>query len=897
MVPNCEFIDGFLVFGKSKKGIYISKGYLVDVPDKFASSESTKLEFRRKLTRMLTIILRDGFDIQVKRSFDSDYSSIIDEYRNNSEGGNQWSDTVRRKTAEVYEEAVDNNFLRREYMQIYVGQWYKFTDKEVSKKQIKTFLISIESLYNTISHVLKSAFDDGTVIAMENRDYFERYFKMFNKSFRSNFTKNVGKGAYIEGLSMQDNCMLSDFQESGESVSGLELDGYHHAFLTVARWPDFTVPMISKKLTDMSINDFELTFSLYSTDLEKEKIEGKSVLRNLKNSEDIEEQEMYAALDEKLRSLAAGSITPLYGVFTISVWSRSKDDLKIQMDAVKTNIMAMDGALYFIENAPKKAREIFYMGFPGWMGSSYVAHRKLYAEASYSADLLPISSSFTGMLDKPDAIFDGEEGSIVGIKLFQGSTPSHFGMFGKTRAGKSVTAIAILSQAYPSLGYMVIVESGNSYLTWVKAQGRDAESIVIQPNGNITINYFDTMGLPLTSEQLNNAVGLLMCIIGASSDEDKNTRRQALLTQAVVNLYEDKYNQWKIRNEKLNEQVRKTAVAIHRLQEELPAGANSYVEAYKEYRSLHENNPEEFERRYNAVTEADAADFEKSPRTRGEVMNLAYAMFKPEEFPTHGNFCENLRAGEGSEDTKKEMVALADLLEQWRRNGPNGPLIDGPSTVRIDKRVVHFELGLIPEANEALRNLAGFLINNMVRNHVQSLPRSVKKLFIFEELSRFLNIQGSDKIIKETFAQMGKFACCVGTVTQQYAQFLENIDVAKVCIGNSSQFFLLKNERDDLESLGEFIDLPKVSIEKITNFARPVDLPSDDRYSSFLYFSNTGANLINGVVRVYATSELLYVADSEGEAYQQRMDELKGAGPDDIVDRILEITEPKLEVV
>ena len=137
---------------------------------------------------------------------------------------------------------------------------------------------------------------------------------------------------------------------------------------------------------------------------------------------------------------------------------------------------------------------------------------------------------------------------------------------------------------------------------------------------------------------------------------------------------------------------------------------------------------------------------------------------------------------------------------------------------------------------------------------------------------------------------MGKFACCVGTVTQQYAQFLENEHVAKVCIGNASQFFLLKNKKEDLVDLGERIQLPMVSVDKIVNFSRPVDLPAEDRYSSFLYFSALGMdNVINGVCRVYAPPELLYVADSEGAEFQKRMDELRGS-EGNIVQKVIEIT-------
>ena len=235
MIPNCQFIDGFIVFGASKKGMYVAKGYLIDVPDKSGASEATREDFRLRLTRMLTMILRDRFDIQVKRSFDSDYSQLLEDYRKESAGGNEWSDLIRGKTLSLYEDAVANNFLRREYMQIYVGQWYKPSDKKIKRGKVADYLYSLDSLFKSVAHVLKMAFEDGKVTPMTEFDYFERYFKMWNKGSRTIFHRDIGESSYIPEMTMQDNSMLGDFCERGDGISGVEIDGYHHGFLTFSR--------------------------------------------------------------------------------------------------------------------------------------------------------------------------------------------------------------------------------------------------------------------------------------------------------------------------------------------------------------------------------------------------------------------------------------------------------------------------------------------------------------------------------------------------------------------------------------------------------------------------------------------------------------------------------------
>ncbi len=71
-----------------------------------------------------------------------------------------------------------------------------------------------------------------------------------------------------------------------------------------------------------------------------------------------------------------------------------------------------------------------------------------------------------------------------------------------------------------------------------------ARPIIIHPVGDLTINYLETIGLPLTSDHLSAATALVARMIGTSSQEDKQMLRQAQIAKYLNLLYEDAYQDW-----------------------------------------------------------------------------------------------------------------------------------------------------------------------------------------------------------------------------------------------------------------------------------------------------------------------------------------------------------------
>jgi len=101
-----------------------------------------------------------------------------------------------------------------------------------------------------------------------------------------------------------------------------------------------------------------------------------------------------------------------------------------------------------------------------------------------------------------------------------------------------VTVCDLLSQTEGYFGYTVIIEEGLSYGIYTATVEPGARPIIIHPDGDLTINYLDTKGLPLTPDHLSAATALVARMIGTSSQEDKQMLRQAQIAKYLNLLYE-----------------------------------------------------------------------------------------------------------------------------------------------------------------------------------------------------------------------------------------------------------------------------------------------------------------------------------------------------------------------
>jgi hypothetical protein len=176
-------------------------------------------------------------------------------------------------------------------------------------------------------------------------------------------------------------------------------------------------------------------------------------------------------------------------------------------------------------------------------------------------------------------------------------------------------------------------------------------------------------------------------------------------------------------------------------------------------------------------------------------------------------------------------------------------LFDGPSTVSLlDGPVAHFELGGIPESAREVKELVGFIIINYVRHLLLSMLRHLLKRICVEEMSRFLDIPGGEKILRELFEQFRKFTVQVIVVAQQYSRIADT-PIRAALVGNARAFLIFNTgDRADVERLAHDIGLSSVAVEAILRYPRP-DQQTGQKYSEFCYFHTDPVRPICGTVR------------------------------------------------
>jgi type IV secretory pathway VirB4 component len=265
-----------------------------------------------------------------------------------------------------------------------------------------------------------------------------------------------------------------------------------------------------------------------------------------------------------------------------------------------------------------------------------------------------------------------------------------------------------------------------------------------------------------------------------------------MIVENLQQLYTDIFNDWIVANEEAAEELRWRAAAIDRYLKRLRRSQLNFVDAFAAFRDWERQNPDEASNFLEELSEEAVAEFAKNPSTTKFVRDLAFAYFRPEQFPSHSALIEQLlfNPGGGARE-REESDRVGKLLRGWSRDGEKGRLFDGVSNIRIDGRVAHFELGQIPEHATEMRAAANFLVANYGRQKIITMPRSVPKIAIFEEAARTLEIPGGVRMIQEYYRQMRKFGCNILAVVQQY-DVLKTSEVRGAMIGNSKMFLKLK---------------------------------------------------------------------------------------------------------
>jgi len=882
--PNGFFIRDLLVFKGLQKGGYVSKGFVFEAPDFSNASASELNTFQQQLSIMLAS-LGENRRLQIQWYCDSDYQQELLRYQDETKRAtNLWTRRVRNERFVRFWNAMLERRLRRQKLIFYVSRQLDTAPEfDASEKDLtqhyKHLLDQLEQEFAQIRHTLETIFNGQGVriTSMTDAEHYRHYASFLNPSYVERFNYDPAE-TFSPLSSIQQNCWHSEGVAQAET--GFWMDGYYHTVISLSRWPKTTFPGIVHRLTNLSLLEYAITVNIeplpVAREIAKEEKAHERIAGDFASEGKLSLRTALQKKQRKIDALAQGHTLPFSVLFVIRVWDKTKTGLNAKVMAIKSAINSMNGAQYFEASLPGTTRRLFYQTWPGWTwGRS--AHQKLYAEHQYLADMLPVNSTFTGHLATAEALYEGNAGNLVGVKTFSGKqgeqTPQHAVLLGMSGTGKSVTVCDLLSQTEAYYDYTVIIEEGLSYGIYTRTVEPTAEPIILQPDGALTLNYLDTAGLPLTSLHLSTATALVARMAGISSDEEKQMLRQAQIAKYLNQLYDDVYHDWSRKHPGCAETVARKAFGLAKFRKERMRTGAAGLDAFVDFRDWENTNPDEAQAFLAATDTGDVLKFAKSPATAREVRNLAFAQFKRDEFPTHRMLQELLQL-EASGSDKEQLRHLATLLLPWCRDGGYGALFDGETNISLSGKIAHFELGYIPDSAKELKSAAGFLITNYTRQHIISMPRSLKKRNVYEEVARFLDIPEGEKIVRESYAQMRKFNTWNISIVQQYARFKES-RIRSAVFGNSRQFFLMRqNDRSDLEDISADIALPEVTKQSIMGYPLP-DQQTGEKFAAFTYYHTDGQRAICGTAHNVASAEMLYCSSTSGEHFEKRARELK----------------------
>ena len=885
--PNGYFIRDLIVLHGLRKGCYVSKGFIIEPPDLSAAAPEHLNAFQDQLALVLAC-LHDKLRLQVQWFCDSDYRADLLRYNEQTKSATTvWTRRCRNERFARYWQAMIDRKLRRQRLVLFFSRKIETSPSIIATAArqhseydalLQQMTTEFEQLQEMLAHILSGA----RITPMDDADHYRHCTAFLNPSLGSRFEYDTLE-TFDPQLSIQENCWHSEAQGIADT-SGFWMDGFYHALLVVSRWPKLTHPGLVHRLTGLQLLDYNITVNLESLSARAEIGREEKAHDRLAGDFASEKRlSLITAMEKKAKKIAAlmqGHTLPFNVEYIIRAWDQTREGLAVKTAAIKNAINGMNGAQYLACALPTTARKLFYQSWPGCPWGRY-SHRKLYAETRYLADVLPFSATFTGHLDQAEAIYEGTQRNLVGVTTFSGShgneTPQHAVLLGMSGAGKSVTVCDLLSQTEAFYDYTVIIEEGLSYEIYTRTVEPHARPIIIQPDGDLTINYLDTHGLPLTAEHLASAMALVAKIAGVSLDEDKQLAREAQIAKYLMLLYGDVFEEWSRRNADRLLNVSQHACLLAKLKRTRPGSTT--IDVFVDFRDRQQRDPQGADAQLNEVGEEEAMRFLKEPDTRREVRNLAFAYFTPEEYPTHRMLQELLQL-DASDD-------LATRLLPWCADGNYGCLLDGTSNISLTGKIAHFELGYIPESAKLLRAVAGFLITNYTRQHIITMPRRLRKRNVYEEVARLLDIPGGEQIVKESYAQMRKFNCWNISIVQQYGRFKES-RIRSAVFGNSRQFFLMRqNDRADLDDMAADIGLTELTKHAILSYPLP-DQQKGEKFSAFTYLHNDAQNPICGTAHNVVSPEMLYISGSSGAQFDRRGRELRET--DDVVAAVAGLT-------
>ena len=845
--PDGMFVDDVIIWGDLGTGSWACGLSLLIPPMDYARNEDKNF-LKLRIDSMLNFFGKEKLRVQFFWMVGDKYTELADYDRTTDElekGSICYN--YRKERSREYERQLSDRELRREELFIFISS-------EISEHLPDN--ISSETYHDAAGKLLAnikthareqlnraSSFMETIGIASRRLNTVE-LCTLVRKYYNPSYSYAPVKDSFNKDLSVKENCIFSDITESSEF--SMVLDNQHICvYVLQAPLPKQLYPGMINQLTKLGILGYSITVNIVARDLDKvirqEEDALNVLLRQMQQKNASHSLELaYNRRREMLAELDDGRATPLDCQIIISVHAASVSEMQVKSTAIKASLTNLNIGYYMLSES-KGATNAYFQATPGWLYGKRPKH-SFRTLSKYASCLIPFSSTYTGNLTNAEAIYNGEEGNMVGLKQFAGavredSDPQHTIIFGKTGSGKSVLTADLIMQTHGFYKYTCIIDYGLSYQDLASSLGH--KPIRLGPGCSITINYFDTNSLPLTSEHLSMVATILRVMSGEEISE-------GMIMRYLLPFYLIYAKDWLAKNSDFLHKLATIAILQEKYMKERITDneTEAYLKALEECEKV------------NYTPEEISTYIYKAPG-RERVYMQCFAFFSPEDFPTHTEFVSYLRSNPMPEEKdEKGLQDVADTLELWCAGGKNGRLFDGVTNIKLDGDFDYFELSSVPDNDPDFKFVVGALIQMAAMNKIERLPKNLKKRLVIDEANSFFEIPQGAKVIESAMTKYRKHRCAVLISFQQY-EMLNSKSIKESVLSNIHQYILLgQSDRGDVERLGVALGLSGAVKEAVLNFETPANLPKNERYAAFAQITKKDG-LTAGIGRNYLSKEML----------------------------------------
>ncbi len=822
-VPDGFIIGDCVVWHQGNFPMFVSAGFRWQAPDRAYAPDHFLTEMRERLRVILRSLTAD-MRAQACWHVTSNYNDELATYARDTEqlADNKLVQEHRDRVFARFLGLMEKRILRKEVSLLFVSK--KITAKpphalkqRVVKDHYSKLFAELDREFSIWQESVNAQLEPigcslGRLSRSELADHYDTFFNPSNNERANHST------SFDFNQSLWDNCQKSEvFAEPKEPFS-FSYGFCWHSILGFKRWPDVTDERSILHLTQSGLKDFAIRANIYPQDIDRAVKREQSDLDRLKGDYASEQKEEFVTSiklkKQRIEDLKSGSMTPFMMDYFIHAWDNNKDELVAKTKILAQKIDGISGAKHFAPMTPVTTRSLWLQSFPGFPWGSYMHHAK-YCVDTQVAHLMPVSTNYCGW-GKGEALYDGANRTMAGMNTFIDGQPQHAIVWGAAGAGKSTLISDLLLQTDPFYSYTFIIGSGRDYKRLCGELGYPM--LEIKPNSKMCLNYFDTLGQPLTPDIKNSAVSFAAKLAGRLTDETQQIFREAVISSYVNQVYEEQWEFWSRGNPEIAEQITRTACALDTHK------ANFAVDTALDAFFIVRDNPDHpaFKKAMDDTPASKAARWAQEGQHHAAITALGYSAMPPDAMPVHSLLAEVMKMTPRPDHDPRQVRDLATLLEMWcAHEGPRGALFDGITNTSLSSRYTYIDLTELGEADSTLKEVAFFLVFNQARKEIVRRPVHERKRVILEEAALIMKMPSGERLIEEFYAQMRKFKCWPVTIFQQYAQIKQS--KAKDIITGNAKMVLVSRQKspDDLAGIAHEFDLPEPARHAIRHYPMP----------------------------------------------------------------------------